>query len=873
MVALGLLFIFLGDYAGFFHGPENYFYDLSFRLRGNRPPSQRLVIAAIDETTLAKLGRWPIDRSYYAAALDAMPAAQAIGLDIIFSEPSGDDDLLAAAIKKHGRVVLPAFIDSRLRTNYPLGKFEPAAVGHIHLGQGIDGVIREVFHTLSYENTVLPSFGSVVYQTATGRNLSELRVHHNLPPENSATRIFQQLPMLINYYGTQGSFPTLPFADIVEGKVAPAFFQDKVVLIGVTATGIEEKVLTPFLEERNRMSGVEVHANIVTNLFANECIEKSGWWFNLISVSAAVFLSFFIHAAFPGRLSTLFWLGAIVLVSLLSFLLFTLLHLWVNPAIYYVAITMAAVLAYIFDLEKMGVRLSLAKADWEDTFNSIDDGITIHDQECRILRANKSARKMGPGFLDNLVGRCLKLRAAQEAELEDVPGEPGLQPAKETRSVVLEEEFAPELEKVFEIKTLPRVDENGQPAGTVQIVRDVTLKKKAEEEQRNLAAQLIQSQRMEAIGRLSGGVAHDFNNMLTAILGYSEISMHMLAADHPVKGNLEVIFQSGQKAAALTRQLLAFSRKQVLEMKIVNLNTIINNLVKMLGRLIGEDITLEIRAASELGNIMADPGQMEQILMNLVVNARDAMPNGGRLVIETAEVFLDEDYARRHENVEPGPYAMLAVTDTGEGMPPQILEKIFEPFFTTKEHGKGTGLGLATVHGIVTQHKGHIYVYSEPWFGTAFKIYFPLEHGAAPVAEKKEAVTPVLGNETILVVEDEASIRKLIYATLQPLGYALLSASSGEEAIGLCRTTERKIHLLLTDVILPGMNGRDLARGLKKNQSDIRVIFMSGYTDETISKHGVLEPGIIFIQKPLVPSALARTIRNVLDDPGAGKEV
>lgn len=381
-----------------------------------------------------------------------------------------------------------------------------------------------------------------------------------------------------------------------------------------------------------------------------------------------------------------------------------------------------------------------------------------------------------------------------------------------------------------------------------------------------LESHLRQVQKMEAVGNLAGGIAHDFNNILTTILGYSQMVSIKLPANDPMRRMIESIHNAGIKASSLTHQLLAFSRKQVLEMKVSNLNMIVEDMNNMLTRLIGEDILLKTFLAKPIGNIMADPSQIGQILMNLVVNARDAMPNGGRLTIETGDIYLDEQYAASMTFVQPGTYSMLSVTDTGEGMSPELREKIFEPFFTTKEPGKGTGLGLSTVYGIVKQHHGYIHVYSELGHGTSFKIYLPVVSGDISEKETSTDISMAKGTETILVVDDDESIRSLILDTLQPLGYKMLEASCGDDALQLHQTTRQHIDLVLSDVIMPGMNGLELIERLSEEQADLKAILMSGYTDNVISHHGVLESGYILINKPLFPIALANKIREVLDE-------
>ena len=380
-----------------------------------------------------------------------------------------------------------------------------------------------------------------------------------------------------------------------------------------------------------------------------------------------------------------------------------------------------------------------------------------------------------------------------------------------------------------------------------------------------LETHLRQSQKMEAVGTLAGGVAHDFNNILTTILGYSQMISIKLSPDDPIRKMVDSIYNAGAKASDLTQQLLAFSRKQVLEMKATNLNMIVEDMSKMLTRLIGEDVIMKTYLEKPIGNIMADPGQIGQVLMNLVVNSRDAMPKGGSLTIETGDIFLDEQYAQVKNDVEPGPYSMLCVTDTGTGMAPEIRERIFDPFFTTKEPEKGTGLGLSTVYGIVKQHHGHIHVYSEPNHGTSIKVFFPVTQAEI---DKRDIIKNTLmarGSELILVVDDDESIRRLILDTLQPLGYNTLVASSGEEALYLHQSTSQKIDMVLSDVIMPGMNGKELVDRLVEKQPDLKIILMSGYTDNVIAHHGALQSGYTLINKPVLPVTLAQKIRSIFD--------
>jgi len=399
----------------------------------------------------------------------------------------------------------------------------------------------------------------------------------------------------------------------------------------------------------------------------------------------------------------------------------------------------------------------------------------------------------------------------------------------------------------------PIVDGTGRKLGAVVALNDVTERKQLEEQYR-------QAQKLEAIGRLAGGVAHDFNNLLSVILGYGDLCLQGDAVDDRLRERIEHIRSAAQRAVTLTRQLLTFSRKQVVELQVVDMNGLLGETTRMLQRLIGEDVRIVVRLGEELGRIQADPGQIEQIVMNLAVNARDAMPRGGTLTLETANVELEEAYAERHPGVRAGPYVRLVVTDTGVGMSAEVMARIFEPFFTTKEQGKGTGLGLATVYGIVRQSGGNIEVESAPGRGTSFRVYLPQVDAPAPSVARQETAIAPHGIETIVVVEDEEDGRTLIVETLEHHGYKTLAAADAAEAVDVSERYEGPIHLLMTDIVLPDMSGRDLARHLTSQFPDLRVLYTSGYADEA---------GPTFIQKPFGLTALARKVREVLDAPAA----
>ena len=405
----------------------------------------------------------------------------------------------------------------------------------------------------------------------------------------------------------------------------------------------------------------------------------------------------------------------------------------------------------------------------------------------------------------------------------------------------------------------PIRDSNGTVTHFLAMQQDVTA-------QRQLEDQFRQAQKMEAVGRLAGGVAHDFNNLLTVISSYSELLIQDLPEeDEARRSDLGLIRKAATDAAGLTRQLLAFSRQQVLELRVVDLNTIVTGAGKMLQRVIGEDITLAIVLAPNLGWVKADAGQIEQVIMNLAVNARDAMPDGGRLTIETANADLDESYSLEHPAVPPGRYVQIVVTDTGVGMTDETKRRIFEPFFTTKELGKGTGLGLATVYGIVKQSNGFVWVYSEPGQGATFKVYLPQVHEAGARNTSDAAEPPARGTETVLLAEDAAPVRNVARQVLERYGYTVLEAPNGRAALDIVAKHHGPIQLLLTDVVMPEMSGRQLADQLTSQRPEIKVLFVSGYTDDSVVRHGVLEAGIAYLQKPFTPDSLARKVRAVLD--------
>ena len=505
----------------------------------------------------------------------------------------------------------------------------------------------------------------------------------------------------------------------------------------------------------------------------------------------------------------------------------------------------------------------------EDRFRRLVEaaptGIVIVDESGRITEVNAQATQMFGYAREELIGETVEilmpqhLQKAHEGHRASYSKDPYVRPMGIGMELLARRKDGTEFP--VEISLGPLATKEGMLISST--IMDITARKKMEQ-------QLRLSQRMEAIGMLAGGVAHDFNNLLGVILGSADMALDTLPPGHPAAGKVEMIRKAGASAADLTRQLLAFSRQQMLQPRVLDLKEIVDRTQSLLGRLIGENIEVAISLDPSLGCVKADPGQLEQVILNLAVNARDAMPQGGRLTIAASNVELDDSYKESHEPVVPGRYVMLAMEDTGCGMDRKTQSRIFDPFFTTKERGKGTGLGLATVYGIVKQSGGYIWVYSELNQGTVFKVYLPRVEQTADRIAQKEPDAPILGGcETILLVEDSESLRDMAREYLESAGYRVLAVSSGKEAVQWARDFDGPIHLLFTDVVMPEMSGPELAAHVRSHRPETKIIFTSGYTDDAIARQGVLEPGAAFVQKPYRPKALARKIREVLGPPAA----
>ena len=522
----------------------------------------------------------------------------------------------------------------------------------------------------------------------------------------------------------------------------------------------------------------------------------------------------------------------------------------------------------IHERKRAEEELSFQKSMLEAQNEASHDGILMVDENGRIITSNHRFQKMWavPSELIERKSDELVLEYVRDQLLDPQAFLARIRKIYQQRRETFEDELALKGERTIERYSAPIHSREDRYLGRVWYFHDITERRRAQEDKARLEDQLRQSQKMESIGRLAGGVAHDFNNLLTAIMGNTELALMTMDATHPLHHKLNVVMKASQSAGELTRQLLAFSRKQLIEPKVINLNELIEHMHKMLMRLIGEDVHLQHVPYPDLGLIKADRGQIEQIIVNLAVNARDAMPHGGKLTIETYTRTLGEAYAKQHHYITPGEYIVLAVSDTGSGMSDEVKRHLFEPFITTKPLGSGTGLGLAMVYGAVKQNGGSIEVYSEPGHGTTFKMFFPRMEGTSAAEPETTADKEMrTGTETILLVEDDPRVREFTVGALKQLGYTVLPYENGEEALSVVERDPRTVHLLLTDVILPGMNGRALAEAVQQMRPNIKVLFASGYTDNIIIRHGVLEKGINFIGKPFSVHALAGKVRAVID--------
>jgi len=515
----------------------------------------------------------------------------------------------------------------------------------------------------------------------------------------------------------------------------------------------------------------------------------------------------------------------------------------------------------IRELEKANSTIRDSERCYRNLFNSMRDVVIIADMGRKILDVNRPALRDVFGYeTEDVIGKSTRMLYAEETGYT-LTGREIYDRAGIVKGKFIEVDFRRKSGEVFhsELCALKLIGDDGEAAGNIALIRDISERKKLE-------MQLLQLQKMEAIGRLAGGIAHDFNNILTAIIGYASIAQMKMKADDPVRVNLDHILESANRAAALTQSLLTFSRKQVMNLRPVDLNVITQRVEKFLQRIIGEDVAMKTIVKQGALMVNADSGQIEQVLMNLAINARDAMPKGGVFAIETDTVMVDDEYIRVHGLGKQGTYAVVSVSDTGEGMDETTRKRIFEPFFTTKEVGRGTGLGLSIVYGIVQQHNGFVNVYSEPEKGTNFKIYLPIVQMPVEALQAQEDISaPVGGTEIILLAEDDEKVRELSRQVLQGSGYTVITAGNGEEAVRKFLEQKDRIRLVILDVVMPAMTGGAAYQEMKKIRPDIKALFISGYTADAVHIQRLLSEGMDFVQKPVAPTDFLKKVREVLD--------
>ena len=858
-ILIGIIAVLVMAYAGFFLGMSNYGYDLFFRLRGSLLPEKNIVLIVVDESTLDKLGQWPLRRDYYARLLEQLAPARVVGLDILMVEPSAADTALAHAIERHGRVVFPVYITKRTRVARTSARFSPLGSGHIHLEQDIDGVVRDVYHTLYIDGQQLPSFTSSIHEKLSGKSFPRERVVIRKDTRQAPPQIIQMDLRKINYYGPQGTFPSFSLADVIEGRYGSDFFKDKIVLVGVTAAGLEAGVITPFSQQRNHMSGVETHANILGNLIETRRVVSLPMpmvW--LISVGLS-FLCFLLMLRFRGWRAIVLWLGAIMTVFVAAFVLFAFLDFWLDPFPFAVLLLFMFFVAYVFRMEEARKKLAEAEELWEDSFNTIDDAIIVMDGNGASLQMNGAAKKMQEQD-PRLVAKISRHRP-------DNVDHPVDEAKQNNPEIIRDEPVKDEIvdaatDRYFAVRTLPRFNEERKLIGFVQVIQDITGQKKAAREKQRLEFELMQAQKMEAIGTLAGGVAHDFNNILMGIQGYVSLLLFGLHENNPHFAKLKKIEAQVQSAANLTRQLLGFARGGKYEVKLTNLNELLEKSSDVFGRT-KKEVAISTRFEENLWLVLVDRGQVEQVLLNMYINSWQAMPQGGDLYLETKNVILNDDAVALY-GVKAGPYVKISITDTGSGMDEATRNRIFEPFFTTKEQGKGTGLGLASAYGIIKNHGGFIDVQSDMGKGSTFCIYLPATEEIEAADEVVSEKSIYRGRETILVVDDEPVNVIVMKELLESLGYHVLCAGSGQEAMSIYMVKKGLIDLVILDMVMPGMGGGATFDALRAINSDVKIILSSGYSVDGVART-ILDRGCNgFIQKPFLLAELSRKIREIL---------
>ena len=899
--------------------------DLLTRWAGPGARSGRVVIVEIDDRSLAQYGRWPWPRDLMGRLVEGIAShgPAEIVLDMMFPQDgagvdgpapndsgAANDRVLAVAIQARPSVVgysfqfesgpeipfacgvpslplvvadagvagRPAFLRaSGALCNAPIIARAAAGSGFLNAAPDSDGKTRRMPLLIESGGRFYPSLALAalnVYRRASTVELnaqtygaSRLRLDDRVIPLEGPSL------MRLRFRGARRTFSSISAADVLAGGVSAESWRGKIAVLGGTAQGLWSQVVTPV---DALFPGVEIQATAIDDLLQGDVLVRPGdgilWELLMalvVGIGATVLLAR-VHslwgpaAALALAVST--WVSCELLLRASGVLLSPL------PATAALACSFPVVILLINRREKGTARQAEqhlvsareltreVRAEGESRYcrlvENVSEAITVDDRDGRLVFANRRFWELFGLAVGDVHDVTLEQYVAPEcrAEVRD-------RHDRMVRGEVVPTNFAFEGirsdgTRLWIDAIVTTVQENGRITGTQAALRDITERKRME-------AKYLQAQKMESVGRLAGGVAHDFNNLLQIINGYSDLVIEDLRPDHPCFSNVMQIRAAGERAAELTQKLLAFGRKEVAQPRVVELNLVVTEAERMFGRLIGEDIELVTHLDPEAGQVMADPGQLYQVLMNLVVNSRDSMPGGGRIVIETRNVEVAVDGA--HPGLAVGSYVYLAVIDTGTGMSDDVKQRLFEPFFTTKEPGKGTGLGLATVYAIVNQTGGSIEVVSELGEGTSFHVYLPrFQHNVTATPGASAPAIVLRGSETVLVVEDQEAVRQLATVFLENLGYRVLQASNGPEAIELAGRYPEAIDLLLTDVVLPFMNGQVLADRLKNSRPDIGILFISGYAEGSLSYRGAADRGCSFLAKPFSREALAAKVREAL---------
>jgi PAS domain S-box-containing protein len=889
--------------------------------------SQSVVVVGIAPPSSGRFVRWPWRHDLVAELVNRVVDAGAavIVLDLLLPEedqrtPARDvpkaprsvtnDDVLAASLARvpsvlgyslqfdrgarshqtcsppplHLVVVAPEhgsdafFHASGLVCTAPVLAHAAAATGFLNAAPDPDGKLRGLPVIAEYGGRYYPSLDlatvdvyhrvSRMQLRADARGAEWLRLDGEMVPlEGHST-------LRLRYRGPGRSFPYVSAADLLKGRAPADKLRGKIAIIGASAQGLENSVATP---TDPTFPDLEVHATAIDDLVQGDFYHRPSEGLilevllSLVAGLAATLVLTFIRslwaAVITGLMTAVVWAGCSALLSTTGVLISPLPATGVLACVF-LALTLTNYRVERRRAERTERQLASARERAEEVrqesesryqrlVENISDAIITVDQTGRLVFANRRFREWF-GLNDDVV---------RDLPMEDYVAPEFRETVREHRqSLLTGQAVSSQLEyqgiradgaRIWIEALMTTVEEGGRIIGTQSALRDVT-------ERKRLEAQYLQAQKLESLGRLAGGVAHDFNNLLTVINGYSDMLAAELTGNQSLADMARQIHRAGGRAAELTMQLLTFSRKQVVERKPLDLNVVVEESRKMLQRVVGEDVEVESRLGSSLGKVLADAGQMQQVLMNLVVNARDSMPKGGKLTIETRNGEVDEAFSKGRPELAPGRYVYLGVTDTGTGMSEEIQRQIFDPFFTTKEPGKGTGLGLATVYSIVRQNEGAIWVESAPGTGSKFHIYLPWTQTAAPANAAAEPVVVTEGNETLLLVEDQDAVRELIEKMLTNHGYEVLPASNGAEAIGLAAHHPATIHLLITDVILPGMNGRAVADELLSTRPEMKVLYISGYSEEILGRQGVLDSNVAYLTKPFSKDWLVSKVQETL---------